>query len=77
MKEGFAIIRIEEEYEGCLVYEEANEDLLKIDLRWCPSGQFLTDPIIDFQAMQHKMAFLWRLGRGMFVKEFDRNKYLF
>lgn len=77
MEESFAKIRIEEEEEGGLSYEETQEDLLEIDVRWCLVGKFLTDSNIDFQAMQHKMASLWRPGREMFVKELDRNRYLF
>ncbi|KAK1383073.1 hypothetical protein POM88_020808 [Heracleum sosnowskyi] len=35
MEVSFANIRIEEEEEGGLIYEEENEDLSEIDLRWC------------------------------------------
>lgn len=76
MEESFANIRIEEEEQGGLNYEEKIEDLSKIDLRWCLVGRFLTKSSIDFQAMQHKMAVLWRPGRGLYVKELDRNRYL-
>lgn len=77
MEESFANIRIEEEDEGGLEYGDANEDLSEIDVRWCLVGKFLTDSSIDFQAMQHKMASLWRPGRGMYVKELERNRYIF
>lgn len=48
MEESPARIRIEEEDEGGLVYEEEVEDLSKIDVRWCLVGRFLTQSPIDF-----------------------------
>lgn len=50
---------------------------VKIDLRWCLVGKFLTESTIDFQAMQHKMASLWRPGRGMYVKQLEPDRFLF
>lgn len=46
-------------------------------MRWCLVGRFLTESPINFQAMQHKLASLWRPGRGMYVKEIEPNRYLF
>ena len=40
-------------------------------------GRFLTDSAIDFQAMQHKMASVWKPGRGMFVKPLEANRFMF
>ena len=40
-------------------------------------GRFLTDSAIDFQAMQHKMASLWKPRRGMFVKPLEANRFMF
>lgn len=77
MEESFAMISIEDEELGGLVYDGNEEDLNEIDMRWCLVGRFLTESSIDFQAMQHKMASLWRPGRGMYVKQLDMNRYLF
>lgn len=77
MEEEFAMICIEDEEQGGLQYEGEGEDLSEIDVRWCLVGRFLTDYSIDFQAMQHKMASLWRPGRGMHVKQLDVNRFIF
>lgn len=76
MEEAFARIQIEGEDQG-LCYENDAEDLSDIDTRWCLVGRFLTDSPIDFQAMQHKMASLWRPGRGLYVKPLEGNRFIF
>lgn len=77
MEESFAMIRIEDEEDGGIVYEGEDETHADIDVRWCLVGRFLTESTIDFQAMQHKLAALWRTGRGMYVKELQPNRYIF
>ncbi|KAK1380064.1 hypothetical protein POM88_026808 [Heracleum sosnowskyi] len=77
MEEAFAAIQIEDEEYGGLSYENDNEDLSEMEMRWCLTGRFLTDSHIDFQAMQHKMASLWRQGRGLYVKQLDSNRFIF
>lgn len=78
MEESFATVRLEDEEDGGLVYEGVTEETLsEIDVRWCLVGMFLTDAPIDFQAMQHKMASLWRPGRGVYIKEIERNRFIF
>lgn len=77
MEEAFAKIQIEEEEQGGLSYENEAEELSEIDTKWCLVGRFLTESPIDFQAMQHKTASLWRPGRGMYVKPLYENKFLF
>lgn len=77
MEESFARFRLEDEEEGGISYKGNTKDLSEIDTRWCLVGRFLTESSIDFQAMQYKMASLWRPGRGMYVKELERNIYLF
>lgn len=77
MEEAFAKIQIEEEEQGGLSYENETEELSEIDTRWCLVGRFLTDSPIDFQAMQHKMASLWRPGKGLYVKPLEDNKFIF
>lgn len=63
MEKGFAMISLEDEEHGGLVYEEEVVAASEIDLRWCLVGRFLTDSPIDFQAMQNKLASLWRPGK--------------
>lgn len=77
MEEAFAAIQIEEEEIEGLSYENEAKDLSEIDMRWCLVGHFLTDSHIDFQAMQHKMASLWRPGRGLYVKQLENNRFIF
>lgn len=77
MEESFARMRIEDEEEGGLMYEGSDVDLSEIDVRRCLVGRFLTESPIDFQAMQHKMASLWRPGRGVYVKELEPNRFIF
>lgn len=58
LEEDFAMIRLENEEDGGLIYKENQEELSEIDTRWCLVGRFLTEASVDFQAMQHKMASL-------------------
>lgn len=48
-----------------------------LKFRWCLVGRFLTDYPIDFRVMQHKMASLWKPGRGVYVKELKHNIFIF
>uniref|UniRef100_A0A803NFE8 Uncharacterized protein n=1 Tax=Cannabis sativa TaxID=3483 RepID=A0A803NFE8_CANSA len=77
MEDQYASITLEEEETGGLQYGVNDDDLSEIDDRWCLMGRFITDREIDFLAMQHKMASLWRPGRGLYVKELEPNLYLF
>lgn len=77
MEESFARFSIEDEEQEELSYVEESEVECEIDTRWCLVGKFLTDSSIDFQAMQHKMASLWRPGKGMYVKQLEPNRFLF
>uniref|UniRef100_A0A803PEK6 Reverse transcriptase domain-containing protein n=1 Tax=Cannabis sativa TaxID=3483 RepID=A0A803PEK6_CANSA len=77
MEDQYASITLEEEETGGLQYGVNDDDLSEIDDRWCLVGRFITDREIDFLAMQHKMASLWRPGRGLYVKELEPNLYLF
>uniref|UniRef100_A0A803PF19 Reverse transcriptase domain-containing protein n=1 Tax=Cannabis sativa TaxID=3483 RepID=A0A803PF19_CANSA len=63
--------------DGGLLYDTNEKELSEFDDRWCLVGRFLTERTLDFMAMQHKMASLWRPGRGLFVKELEENLYLF
>lgn len=77
MKEDFAMISLEDEERGGLLYEGDTKDLSEIDTRWCLVGRFFTKSPIDFQAMQHKMASLWRPEKGMYVKQLEPNRFIF
>lgn len=77
MEEAFALVSIEEEDHGGINYGGTTDDLSEIDTRWCLVGKFLTDSPIDFQVMQHKMASLWRPGKGLYVKQIESNRFLF
>lgn len=78
MEESFASIRLEDEDEGGLMYEGGTTEIdSEIDVRWCLVGRILTDSPIDFQVMQHKMASLWKPGRGVYVKALESNRFIF
>ena len=49
----------------------------KIDSRYCLVGRFLTDKVINFAAMKNTMAALWRLGRGVCIKDLSPTLFLF
>ncbi|KAL8148048.1 hypothetical protein AgCh_005404 [Apium graveolens] len=77
MEESVVRFKLDDEEEGGNSYEEDIEDLSEIDVRWCLVGRFLTDSPIDFQEMQYRMAVLRRPGKGFYIKEVDRNRYIF
>ncbi|KAM6602001.1 hypothetical protein CsatA_021610 [Cannabis sativa] len=77
MDHQYAAMSLGEDDEGFLMYEDVSVDTVDFDDRWCLVGRFLTDRSIDFDAMQHKMASLWRPVRGLFVKELEPNLFLF
>lgn len=77
MEEQFAMVTIEDEEQGGILYVENEEVTSEIDLRWCLVGRFLTESPIDFKAMQHKMASLWRLGKGVYIKQLEVNRFIF
>lgn len=62
MERRYAEISLGDDDDGGLIYDEEEKDLSDMDDRWCLVGKFLTDRTLDFQAMQHKMASLWRPG---------------
>ncbi|XP_062089039.1 uncharacterized protein LOC133795601 [Humulus lupulus] len=76
---------IEEEFGGIMLEDEemgglslaAEEEDEGFDVRWCLVGRFLNAGVIDTQEMQHMMAFLWKPGKGLYVKELGKNLFLF
>lgn len=75
-------VLLEEEEEAVLAIEE-EEDLVNQQLfsgynaKLCLVARFLTEGRVDFPAMQHTMAALWKPGKGVYIKELDAKMYLF
>ncbi|XP_074347410.1 uncharacterized protein LOC141686264 [Apium graveolens] len=75
-------ITLDEEEEGGLAlegFEEAGqgENLGDFNAKLCLVGRFLSEGVMDFQAMQQTLAAIWKPGRGVYIKEVDVNLYLF
>ena len=43
----------------------------------CLNGRFLTDRMINFNAMKHRLASVWRLGKGICIKEINKLFFFF
>lgn len=52
------------------VHNEVNYDL-------CLVGRFLIDKNIRFNSMKERMAAVWRPGKGVFIKDLGKGRYLF
>lgn len=39
--------------------------------------KFLIERILDFQALQHTLAALWKPGKGVYIKAPEANLFLF
>lgn len=63
--------------EGGVLCEESKVLKDKVDAKWCLVGRLLSDRPTDFDALSNVMAALWHPNKGIFVKKFDVNKYLF
>lgn len=57
--------------------EGENEESPDGEENLCLVGRFLTTRILDFRAIQHKMASLWQPGKGICIKELEPNLLLF
>uniref|UniRef100_A0A803PKP9 CCHC-type domain-containing protein n=1 Tax=Cannabis sativa TaxID=3483 RepID=A0A803PKP9_CANSA len=77
LTENYSSFTVDDDDEEGLLFEVGEDGLAEIDDRWLLVGRFLTNRSIDFQAMQNKIATLWQLGRGLYVKELDPNLFLF
>lgn len=77
IEDKYAAMNIEEEEENGVEYEDDIVETSNLDTRWCLVGRFLVDIPVDFNAMQNTLAGLWKPGKGLFVKEFGPNLYLF
>ena len=77
---GYANISIEGEDEGGLIVvgdEEIDDGKERIDSRFCLVGRFLMDEVINFAAMKHTMASLWRPGNGVCIRDLSPTLFLF
>lgn len=75
-------IILDEEEEEVLALEDDNVNeqgkaQFVCDAKLCLVGRFLTEGIMDFQAIQQTLAALWRPGKGVYIKELDVNLFLF
>lgn len=48
-----------------------------MDIQLCLVGSFLNEGVVDFTAMKHTLASLWRPEKGVYMKEIDVNLYIF
>lgn len=51
--------------------------MMGLDVHLCMVGRFLNEGVVDFTAMKHTLASLWRPGKGVYMKEIDVNRYIF
>lgn len=70
LEEHFAATGFHDTMRESLVFGDVTNDTVVegFDDGLCLVGRFLTRRIIDFQAIQHRMASLWQPGRGIHVK---------
>lgn len=47
------------------------------DAKLCVIGRFIIEGRVEFEAMQHTLAVLWKPGTGVYIKELDLNLCLF
>jgi 14-3-3 protein epsilon len=56
-------------------FEEEDDE--QVDLRWCLVGRFICERAIHFNSMKVRMADLWKLVKGVTIKEAPTGKFLF
>ncbi|XP_074374449.1 uncharacterized protein At4g02000-like [Apium graveolens] len=75
-------ISLDEEDEGGVALEDVGEDnvagqQIAGDPKLCLVGKFLTEGPLDFIAMQHTLASLWKPRKGVYIKNIDANLFIF
>lgn len=75
-------VTLEDEEEGGVAFDDTEqaeevEYLKGFDTYLCLVGRFINEGVVDFTAMQHTSASLWRPGKGLYIKELDVNLYIF
>lgn len=53
-----------EETEGV----KENEDVQGFYVKLCMVGRFINEGVVDFMAMKHMLASIWRPGKGVWLK---------
>lgn len=51
--------------------DEQNQNLQGYNPKLCIVGRFIAEGKVEFLAMQHTMAALWKPGKGVYMKELD------
>ena len=64
--EAFNMITIEDKEYGGKILWKKHIVVSEIDTQWCAVGRFLTDSVVDYQIMQHKMTSLRRPDKGLY-----------
>ena len=68
-------LSVDEEEELVLDTGEDGSTTQSFDL--CLIGRFLTNRMINFNAMKHRLASVWRPGKGICIKEINKQLFLF
>ena len=68
-------LSVDEEEELVLDTGEDGSTTQSFDL--CLIGRFLTDRMINFNAMKHRLANVWRPEKGICIKEINKQLFLF
>ncbi|KAF4380637.1 hypothetical protein F8388_016991 [Cannabis sativa] len=77
MEQSYGNIELEDEESFGIEIDDDVEETTLVDDRWCLVGRFLNARSLDFEAMKHTLAGLWKPGKGLFVKELGPNLFLF
>ncbi|KAF4401983.1 hypothetical protein G4B88_017495 [Cannabis sativa] len=77
MEWSYGNIELEDEESFGIEIDDDVEETTLVDDRWCLVGRFLNARSLDFEAMKHTLAGLWKPGKGLFVKELGPNLFLF
>lgn len=75
-------VTLEEEEEGDIAVEDNDvvediEALEGFDVHLCLVGRFINEGMVDFTAMKHTLASVWKPGKCVNIKEIDVNLYIF
>lgn len=60
-----------------LVLDIESEETITEFSEFCLVGRFLTDRHVNFNAMKHRLASIWRPGKGICIKEINSHLFLF
>ena len=70
-------VSIDDDEEAGLVIEQPEESDVPTSMQWCLVGRFLTDRMINRHSMKNTLAAIWRLVRGVLIKDLQPNLFLF